>query len=635
MNRRLLIGLAAILVLAAGAVAALHQFVPTEALRGEIERRVGAATGRPFHIRGALSLALYPTVGLTAHDVVLDNAPGGKAKALATIETMQIGARLMPLFSGHIEATAIALDHPRIALEVDAAGHANWKFASHGAGVALLAQAAFDGVTVTDGAVSYDNDHLRVHERAEHVDTKIALRRLDAPAGFSGALTYRGRRLNVTGVLKTPASLLAAQGTEAEVQATAPFLWAGFMGRMSRDETLTGTGRMHTPSLKDLAAWLGRPVSAGNGLGALDAQGHIVAQARHVVLTGLKAILDGMHLTGRIGADVGGAVPVIDGDLATDRIDLNTYMNLGGGGAAAAPAVGTGWSHAPVKLDLLKLLNGHLRIATGALAVLHMKLGRTGIDLTLDRGTMTALLNPMQLYGGGGTARLSVDTRRPVPVLANSLAFSNIDMHAFLIDTIGVDKVEGRGSILLDVTSKGATPDAVMRALSGKGSVQLGRGAIHGVNLGQVARTVQKILGAGATGDGAATPFDRFGGSFAIADGILANNDLKLSSAFINMTGRGKLDLGNQSIVYRIEPKATIGGRFNLIDVGVPFAITGPWRHLTYTPDLAGAVTGFVGGVFAKGTGLIGGLTGLSPGSTKKKKPGGAGDTFKSIFGFH
>jgi uncharacterized protein involved in outer membrane biogenesis len=195
MNRRLLIGFAAVLALVAAAVAALHLAVPTQALRSEIERRVSAATGRPFHIRGALGLTLFPTVGLTAHDVILDNAPGGKAKALATIETMRLGARLMPLLSGHIEATTIALDHPRIALEVDAAGHANWRFASNDAGVALLAHTAFDGVSVTDGAVSYDNEHLRVHERVDGVDTRIALRRLDAPTGFSGALTYRGRRL--------------------------------------------------------------------------------------------------------------------------------------------------------------------------------------------------------------------------------------------------------------------------------------------------------------------------------------------------------------------------------------------------------------------------------------------------------
>ena len=632
MNRRLLIGLAGVLaIVGAAAIAAIHLAVPTQALHDEIERRVTAATGRPFHIRGALDFSLYPAIGLTAHDVILDNATGGTAKALAVIDTMQIGARLIPLFSGRVEATTIELDHPRVMLEVAEDGRANWKLASTATGVSLLAKTTFAGVTVKDATIIYDNARLRAHYAVTGADMKIALTRFDAPAGFSGALTYRGRRVDVSGTLATPASLLAARGTDIGFQAAAPFLTAGFQGQVSRDATLTGIGKLRTPSLKDLAAWLGHPIVAGNGLGALDAQSRLVAKEQHLTLTGLSATLDGMHITGSLDADIGGGVPNVDGALATDRLDLNTYMKLDRGGA---PAIATGWSRTPIKLDFLKLLNGHLKINTGVLTVLHMKLGRTGIDLALKGGLMTAQLSPMQLYGGSGNAALSVDTRGAVPAIANRLVFSNIDMHAFLIDTIGVDKLEGRGTIALDVASRGTSPDAIMRALSGKGSVQMGRGAIHGVDLGRVARTVQTILSAGATGGSATTGFDRFGGSFVIGNGILVNNDLKLSSAFINMTGRGKLDLGNQSIVYRIEPKAAIGGKFDLIDVGVPFAITGSWRHLTYTPDLAGAVTGLVGGVFAKGTGLIGGLTGLAP-PDKKKKSGGVGDTLKTMFGFH
>ncbi|HEY0106154.1 MAG TPA: AsmA-like C-terminal region-containing protein, partial [Rhizomicrobium sp.] len=151
------------------------------------------------------------------------------------------------------------------------------------------------------------------------------------------------------------------------------------------------------------------------------------------------------------------------------------------------------------------------------------------------------------------------------------------------------------------------------------------------------------LLSAGATAGGAETRFDRFSGSFAISNGILANNDLKMTSSFINMTGRGHLDLGNQTIVFRIEPKASLGGRLHLLDIGVPFAITGSWRHLTYTPDVAGAVTGLVGAVLNTGTapieGLLGGLLGQpsdapAPADKKKKKKT-IGDTLGSMFGLH
>ena len=60
---------------------------------------------------------------------------------------------------------------------------------------------------------------------------------------------------------------------------------------------------------------------------------------------------------------------------------------------------------------------------------------------------------------------------------------------------------------------------------------------IRGVDMGQVARTVQTILSAGATGHSATTDFDRFGGSFSIQNGMLWNGDLRLDSAFLHMTG--------------------------------------------------------------------------------------------------
>src|SRR5262249_20204903 len=154
------------------------------------------------------------------------------------------------------------------------------------------------------------------------------------------------------------------------------------------------------------------------------------------------------------------------------------------------------------------------------------------------------------------------------------------------------------------------------------------------------ARTVQTLLSAGATGSSATTEFDSFSGSFVIQRGILRNGDLKLASAFLSMTGKGALDLGNQTIAYRIEPKASIGGRMNLLDVGLPFTIYGTWAHVKYVPDLSGAVTGLFGSVIDKGmspvTGLLGALTGGAPdGKPKpgKPKPKGITDTITGIFG--
>ncbi len=631
MNRRFLLGLlggvAALVVLA---IAAVPFLVPTGGLRSEIEQRVTAATGRTFKIEGGLSFTLFPTLGLVAHRVTLANMPGGRARNLLAIDVLRIGVRLRPLLSGRIEADQIACDRPVLALEVARDGRANWELKLRRearAGTGLAAKADFAGVALADGTVTYDNARLDSHRAIDHLDAKVSLTRLDRQAGVSGAFDFRGRRLAYSLSLVTPETLLTGKGTRVTLALTSGFLNAGFFGTVGSDGLIAGTGSLRTASLKDVAAWAGHPVTAGRGLGPLDIRAGVALHDRDLSLTHIVAKIDGMNLSGTLDADLRAAIPAVNGVLAIDRLDLNTY--LGGSPAAGVPKgpppsgpPGGGWSRTAIKLDLLKLANGRLTLNAGRLDVLHLKLGKTVIVATLAEGLMTAVLNPMELYGGSGAATLTVDARTPVPVIGNRLTFKDIVFGPFLADTIGVDKIDGRGAIMLDVSSAGASPDAIMRGLSGKGSVAIGHGSIRGVDMGVVARTVTTLLSAGATGQGAATDFDRFGGSFIIMGGILTNKDLRLSSAFINMTGAGGLDLGNQTIAYRIEPKASIGGKLDLLEVGVPFAIAGPWRHVHYTADIAGAVTGLIGSVLGKGTapieGLLNGLAG--PPAARRRK---------------
>ena len=389
-----------------------------------------------------------------------------------------------------------------------------------------------------------------------------------------------------------------------------------------------------------MAAWLGHPVSAGSGLGPFAMLANLAARDRRIVLSGIQAKLDGMSLNGTLTADTPGKVPLVTATLNADRLDLNTYLVAGakpGGGAPHGPP-GGGWSRTPFRLDLIKLVNGHLTLNLGALSVLHLKIAKTTLAVALQDGLMTAHLAPMELYGGAGNADLSVDDRGPMPAIANRLTFSGIAMRPFLADTIGVDHLDGRGAISLDIAAKGGSPDAIMRSLSGKGAVAIGHGSVSGVDMGRVARSIAAILSAGAVGQSAATPFDRFGGSFTISNGILSNRDLKLDSAFLHMAGAGSLDLGNQTIAYRIEPKAALGGRLDLLDIGVPFVITGPWSHVQYKPDIAGAVSGLVGSVLEKGAAPLGsllqGLTGHGQPPAKKKSKS-TGDRLKSLFGLH
>jgi AsmA protein len=285
MNRRFLLwGLGGVAVLITAAVVTIHLLVPTDVLRGEIERQVTAATGRSFRIHGALSMSLFPSIALDASDVTLANRPGGVAQDMARIERLRIGVRLIPLFSGKVEADRITLDRPVIALEVARDGSANWELkpaaSKPGAESGIPAKALFSGLRINGATLRYANARQQSSESLDNLDADIAITRLDRPVRADGAFDYRGRRLDYTAVVDTPKTLLAGIATKVDVAANAPFVHASFVGFLSANGTIKGQVTLRTDSLKDVASWLGKPVSAGNGLGRMAVLAQLAADER-------------------------------------------------------------------------------------------------------------------------------------------------------------------------------------------------------------------------------------------------------------------------------------------------------------------------------------------------------------------
>lgn len=130
MTRKLLIGVAALLGLAAALLAvavAIPFFISGNVYRAQVIALVENATGREFRIDGPITFHLLPDLALSAEDVSFANATDGVASRMATLKSLDIKIRLKPLLEGRIEITGFVLDQPEIALEVDKKGRPNWQ----------------------------------------------------------------------------------------------------------------------------------------------------------------------------------------------------------------------------------------------------------------------------------------------------------------------------------------------------------------------------------------------------------------------------------------------------------------------------------------------------------------------------
>ena len=636
MNRTLRnVLIAAVVLLAiAGLALALPYLVPVEIYRGRIETAAATATGRPLKIEGPVRLTIFPHFGLKAQQVTLANVPGGKATVMLAVGDIDLSLQLLPLLTGKIALDKIILSQPTIALEVDPDGNPNWKFGkdtAHGNSAAkkgtltLPSGTAFNGIEVTDGRVTYDNAKTRTHRAIEHVNLKVDITTIDRPVRLTGDLSLAERKISFEGQLATLKTFLGSGTTSFGLAVSSELMKADFNGQMLPDGATDGRFQLTSPSLHDLSGWLGQKLPEG-GLGPLSLSSRIVNKDKVTRFEGLKVSLDHQNFTGILTVDASQTIPRLEGALAADRLDFNPYLQ--GGTRQSAGPKRPGWSHDKISLALLKTFNGKLAFATGALTAQGLHLGPTRLQLDVDNGVLHAVLGQISLYGGSGEADATVDARGAVPLFANRVSLHGVALGPFLRDIMHLDTIEGSAAVTLDLRFAGDNANAIMHNLSGQGSLWASNGRFRGVDLGQVAKTVQVLIG-GGDGPVGSTPFQTMGAHFALAQGVLTTNDFQLSAPVVQMSGQGAIDLGNRAIDFRLRPAAAVAG----VSFGVPFHIRGDWDKLRYNADVAAMIGGAMTSIQNSASALF-----HDAGPKKGEKQGekkSVGDKLKNMFGIH
>ncbi|NIP80104.1 MAG: AsmA family protein, partial [Gemmatimonadetes bacterium] len=116
-RRILLIG-AAIAVLLVAAIGVAAALIPGERVARAVAARAEAILGRPVRIED-VGLRVFPLPGVRLSGL----AVGDDSAALARVDEVELRARILPLFRGRVVVSRLALERPRVLLEVDSTGH--------------------------------------------------------------------------------------------------------------------------------------------------------------------------------------------------------------------------------------------------------------------------------------------------------------------------------------------------------------------------------------------------------------------------------------------------------------------------------------------------------------------------------
>ena len=617
--KKLLLGLLLLVVVLVGVAVALPFVLPRDMIRAELERRLTTELEREVRIEGPLELRPWRPFALTLTDVSIANPAWATEPTLARFDRLELEVDALAYLGGSIALDQLLLERPTLALEIRADGTPSWQFgtATGDAGAAQRPgdsrdNGALDLPTIRIGDVRITEGNITVFDHATGEARSFQALELWArgePGGealnLDSSVTSAGERATLNAVIGDLNGLLAGEPSSLTLDVAAPGLGIAANGEASPSGSavLAVTADAAPRRLLD---WLGQPVDLPSGrLEEVTFTVDTAASPTGLALRAFSLEIDDLLLRGDLELTLAER-PKLTGRLDLGDLDLRPYLEprepIGGAAAPTEPgtAAPAGWPDEPLELPLPLPLDVELELQLASLVTHELRLGAGRLSLGADAAQTTARIDELALYDGSMTGRVTLADGDALGLDA-SAEIMGVQLQPLLAAVADIAWLAGTGNVRFAVTSEGASVDALMRGLDGDGALLARDGAIVGINIGATIRQVTTLGRESAAAAPQRTDFAEAGGTFTIANGVLRNDDFGLRAPVLRVGGAGEIDLGNQTIAYRLLPRlaATLEGqdatREDAFQAGLPLVVEGPWADPAIRLDLGSTLSGDIG----------------------------------------
>lgn len=330
------------------------------------------------------------------------------------------------------------------------------------------------------------------------------------------------------------------------------------------------------------------------------------SSAKQAGLDNLKVRLDDSQLSGNAKVLLGDAMAYRFA-LNLDGIDLDRYLPPPADSPQAddKPAEPQGEkTDAPLfteeQLNQLRGLDIDGSFSVGHLVINKLKLDNAKITVKARNGDIKLDQKVGAFYQGslGGNLGLNVAGAKPKVQVVQRV--KGVQAEALIKDLTGKDQLAGTGNFNLDVNGSGATVAGIKRSLGGKLDFAFTDGSVKGINIGRILReAAAKLKGQTLPPENTEqkTDFSELTGSAVIDKGVLNNQDLQAKSPLLRLTGKGTVNIGEDTLDYKIKPVlvASVEGQGGkelekLKGVPIPVHLTGPLAKPKWRIDIAEAL---------------------------------------------
>jgi AsmA protein len=557
------------LKIACGAIAALIVIalllliagIPSGFLSSSIADRLERDTGYRLTIAGSSKIGLWPSANVTMNDVRLEGSKDREEVSRVTIGSIRADLTLASLWSGHPEITELAINRPLLSVPLrrerqtsptpppSKQASASSSAGSNGPRI--------ERITVTDGTVVFSN--LR-----DHVESRIE--RINASAVIDA-----DRKISITGNARAGDHPLGF-----DIKAIAP---------------LPPLERQNVPLELSLEApgILQAPLS---GKAELRLNGPLI------MINGLSGTIGDGAFNGWASLD-GSSKPLVKLDLDFRRLDIATTATSPASQASQSASPSSlqsarSWSEDTIDLIGLNYVDAEIRVSAAELNIGGAHLAPAAIYSTLASGILKCSLANLGVYGGQVNGEIGIDASTGTPGYTLRSDLVGVRALPLLQGAAGFDKLDGKLQAKITVRSTGQSQHAIMSNISGTVFANFQDGAIQGLNVAQMIRTLTSTpLSGWQESRGQATDLTQLSASFRVEKGQATTTDLNLVGPLVRMTGAGTIDLPNKALAFRVEPKLVMttqgqGRAADPVGVAVPVMMEGPWTEPRINLDMAG-----------------------------------------------
>ncbi len=540
--------------------------IPSGFLTSAIQDRVERETGYRLIIAGSSKIGLWPSLNVTMSDLTLEGPKDRDDSNRLTIGSVRADMTLASAWSGHPQITELAINRPLLNVPLLRERRAESKPAAApmpppASGAANSEALVIGRITINDGSVIFSNVRDRVENRLEAINASVIVSD-DRKIRVSGKADAGGSPVKFDIKASVPPPPLERQNVPVELMLEAPFLQA-----------------------------------------PLSSRAEIRFNGALVMINGLSGTIGDGAFNGWASVDIANK-PLVKLDLDFQRLDIATSKaaaNLHDTQSAQPPQSSSqpyspSWSNTTFDLNGLNYVDAQVRLSAAELNLGETHFAPVAIDASLSSGVLKCALSNFGAYGGQANGEIDIDASGSTPTYAMRSDLVGVRALPLLRGLAGFDKLDGKLQAKIMVHATGRSQRAIIGNLDGTVFANFQDGAIEGLNVAQMIRSLTTSpLSGWQEGQQLTTDLTQLSASFRIDKGQATTNDLNLVGPLVRMTGTGTVDLPTRTLTFRVEPKLVMttegqGRASDPVGFGIPVIIDGPWAEPRIYPDVAGVL---------------------------------------------